>query len=78
MRYLQHRKIGGMRWLFIGRLRVAFCVKRKPVPKTYRAPRNWREASADFERREALRGHLCQTDINAYVDQAIDELRKSL
>lgn len=30
---MRYQKIGGMHWLFISRLRIAFCVKRKRVVK---------------------------------------------
>jgi hypothetical protein len=34
---MHYRKIGGLHWLFIGRLRIAFCIKakhrRRKLPK---------------------------------------------
>jgi hypothetical protein len=35
MTILTHRKIGGMHWLFIGRLRIAWCVRAKRVVPKY-------------------------------------------
>jgi hypothetical protein len=28
---IHYRKIGGLHWLFLGRIRIAFCLVRKPT-----------------------------------------------
>lgn len=52
---MTYRKIGGLHWLAIGRLRVAFCIiKRRPLAPTYPdthyrpLPRaNWKDTRAE-------------------------------